>query len=156
RQFDPAVVHAHFGTATAAFAATVCGRRPFIVTYRGSDLNPVPSARLPRAAMGRLLSQLAALRADRIVCVSGGLRNRLWWRRRRVAILASGVDEVQFRPQPRNAARRTLGWAQDERVVLFHAGHNPRNKRLDLARKAVELASESSPRLRLEIMDGSI
>src|SRR2546428_710575 len=75
QRFNPAVVHAHFGTVTAAFTAMVCGRRPLVITYRGSDLNPVPSRRGLRPALGHLLSQLAALRANQLVCVSRGLRS---------------------------------------------------------------------------------
>jgi hypothetical protein len=80
QSFRPEVVHAHFGTMTALFSAVAAGWCPLVITYRGSDLNPVPSSRGFRPALGRLLSQLAALRADRIVCVSRRLQQKLWWR----------------------------------------------------------------------------
>src|SRR5258708_35687515 len=38
----PDVIHAHYGTVTAMFAALASGRRPLVVTYRGSDLNSSP------------------------------------------------------------------------------------------------------------------
>ena len=40
---------------------------------------------------------------------------------------------------------RRLGWREDERVVLFNAGHDSRNKRLDLAQSAVEEARRWAP-----------
>ncbi|MEO8048884.1 MAG: glycosyltransferase family 4 protein [Acidobacteriota bacterium] len=162
RRVNPQVIHAHFGTVTACFAAwgatfAIPGR-PLVITYRGSDLNPVAQgvgwrARL-RAAAGRALSQLAALRADRIVCVSSRLRQRLWWRRGNAVVLPSGVDTEVFRPEPRERVRARLGWSAAERVVLFNAGNNPALKRLDLARKAVGLAGDLLDGVRLEVLDG--
>ncbi len=154
--FRPGVVHAHFGTMTAMFAALATGRCPLVITFRGSDLNAVASAHGLRAAVGRLLSQLAALRATRIVCVSRGLAQRLWWRRGRVTVLASGVDSEMFRPEPRGMARARLGWREEERIVLFNAGHDPRNKRLDLAQAALAQAKLTRPGVRLEVLNGHV
>jgi glycosyltransferase involved in cell wall biosynthesis len=155
----PAVIHAHFGTVTALFAALSCGFLPLVITYRGSDLNPAPnsyrwSAKM-RAAIGRLFSQLAALRAQRIVCVSLQVRDRLWWRRGIVTVLPSGVDPEVFRPEPRARARQRLRWSDAEKVVLFNTGRDILVKRLDLAKAAVESARNSVPDLRLEVLDGS-
>lgn len=153
----PDVIHAHFGTVTAIFAAIFAPHIPLVITYRGSDLNPAPGpvASRMRAAIGRVFSQFAALHASAIVCVSRRLRDRLWWKRASVRVLASGVDPHVFTPGPRKEARRTLGWGDDERVVLFNAGHDPRVKRLDLARETVDTAVRWIPRLRLEVLHGS-
>jgi teichuronic acid biosynthesis glycosyltransferase TuaC len=156
RTFRPQLIHAHYGTVTAMFAALGAGRIPLVITYRGSDLNRLPSARGLREGAGRLLSQVAALRAARIVCVSRQLKNRLWWRRASVMVLPSGVDPEVFRPEPRNARRFELGWREEERVVLFNAGLDPLNKRLDLARSAVKEARRWTPAVRLEVLDGSV
>jgi len=156
RRDDPQVVHAHFGTMTSAFAALAALDKPLVITYRGSDLNPAPAplGAKCRALVARGLSQLAALRAGHIVCVSGELRARLWWRRERVTVLASGVDPRIFFPESRSAARKRIGWAMEQRVVLFNASYNPRVKRLDLARAAVTAARRALPELRMEIMNG--
>lgn len=156
----PAAVHAHFGTVTALFCALACGSIPLVITYRGGDLNPAPAcygwpARL-RAAFGRLFSQLAALKARRIVCVSGPLRERLWWRRQIAAVLPTGVDPQTFKPAPRLLARQRLGWSVEDRVVLFNAGHDAGVKRLDLAREAVDRARRGVACLRMEALDGSV
>jgi len=126
-----------------------------MITYRGSDLNVVPSANGPRAFFGRILSQFAALKAQRIICVSGKLRDQLWWRRNRVTILPSGVDTEAFRPMPRDEARRQLGWSA-EPLVLFNAGHDARNKRLDLAQAAFALVQQTLPQACLEVLVGNI
>lgn len=156
RQFRPQVIHAHYGTVTAMFAALGTGRIPLVITYRGSDLNRLPSARGLRQAAGLLLSQIAALRAARIVCVSRQLRSLLWWRRARVTVLPSGVDPEVFRPEPRKNLRGELGWREEEQVVLFNAGQDSANKRLDLAGDAVEEARRWAPSVRLEVLDGNV
>jgi glycosyltransferase involved in cell wall biosynthesis len=156
----PEVIHAHFGTVTALFAALFSGWLPLVITYRGSDLNPPPATYRwrgrARARMGHWFSQLAALRARRIICVSRELRERLWWRRAAVSILPTGVDTGIFRPEPRHAARTRLGWSEEELVLLFHAGFDPEVKRLALAQAACEEARRAVPRLRMEILDGSV
>jgi teichuronic acid biosynthesis glycosyltransferase TuaC len=156
RAFRPQVVHAHYGTVTALFAALGAGRIPLVITYRGSDLNRLPSARGMRPAAALLLSQIAALRAARIVCVSRKLKARLWWRRVRVTVQPSGVDPQVFRPAHPQHLREQLGWRHEERVVLFNAGYDPGNKRLDLAQKAIEEARRWTPSIRLEVLDGRI
>ncbi len=152
RSFDPQVVHAHFGTVTALFAAWAAPAKPLVITFRGSDLNVSGS---PRSVAGLVLSQIAALRAGRIVCVSRQLRERLWWRRGSVIVLPSGVDPEVFCPEPRCVARQRLGWDDDERVVLFNAGHDPANKRLDFASEALRLTQGLLDRVRMEVLDGA-
>lgn len=154
--FRPDVIHAQFGTVTALFTVLLSGSTPVVITFRGSDLNPVPSAAGPRAALARLFSQLAALRASRIVCVSRQLRERLWWRHDRATVLPSGVDTTQFQPMPRERARAALGWMHRDPVVVFNAGHDPRNKRLDLARAAFAVVQRRRPEVRLEVLAGNV
>lgn len=159
-RLKPDIVHAHYGTVTALFAALACGRIPLIITYRGSDLNPAPKSfglgAKWRAAFGRLFSQIAALRARKIICVSRKLRDRLWWRRGIVTILPSGVDPEVFCPQSRALARARLGWSQTEKVAIFNAGRDALVKRQDLAESAARYARRVVPGLRLEILDGKV
>lgn len=154
--FRPDVLHAHYGTVTGLLTVLAAGRTPVVITYRGSDLNPLPSERGPRAWLGHLFSQVAALGAARIVCVSSGVRKRLWWHRGRVTVLPSGVDPAVFYPLPQAAARARLGWPAAGRVVVFNAGRSPANKRLDLAEEACRRARRALPDLRLEILRGDV
>jgi glycosyltransferase involved in cell wall biosynthesis len=155
---NPQIIHAQFGTMTAWFAAWGAPRKPLVITYRGSDLNPAPAGAgwraWVRAAAGRGLSQLAALRASRIICVSRELRGRLWWRQEIAVVMPSGVDAEAFRPQLKARAREQVGWGESERVVLFNAAHNPGLKRLDLARQTVALVRTLLDHVRLEVLDG--
>jgi teichuronic acid biosynthesis glycosyltransferase TuaC len=151
----PDVVHAHYGTVTGLITGLACGR-PFVITYRGSDLNGAPAVSRLRSQTGILFSQLAALRADAIFCVSEQVRGRLWWRGAGVEILPSGVDTDSFHPRPRAEARAELGWGEAERVVLFNGSRHAKGKRLDLAEAAAVAAARRVPGARLEVLDGAI
>lgn len=154
RERRPDIVHAQFGTMTAFFAV-ISSARPLVVTYRGSDLNPVPSISRLRRWFGLLFSQIAALRARAIICVSRELVGRLWWRGSIAEVIPSGIDTKTFRPSDRNEARDRLGWSHEEEVILFNASRLPRVKRLDLAQAAFDIVRLDRPNARLHLLDGS-
>lgn len=155
--FQPDLLHAHFGTVTGFLTATASGL-PLVVSFRGTDLNPAgPDDGIIRLKTGHLLSQVTAMRADRIVCVSEQLRRRLWTGQSRATIIPTGVNTRLFSPMPQGEARKRLGWSAADRVVLFSAtAATSRNKGLDLVAAAMELVRARVPDIRLEIMDGSV
>jgi teichuronic acid biosynthesis glycosyltransferase TuaC len=155
QEFQPHIVHAHFGSITAFI--TVCAvRAPVVITFRGSDLNPSPSDGLLRNTIQKLLSHISVFVAARAITVSKGLAEKVRWARQKVRVIPTGVDLQFFKPIPRSEARVRLGWSQEEVVVLFNAGLTPRVKRLDLAEEACKIASRSLPSIRLEVLDGRI
>ncbi len=153
RAFRPNLIHAHFGTMTALFCL-FSGRLPLVITYRGSDLNPSPSVSRLRSAAGKFLSQVAALRASRIICVSEQLKSRLFWAKQYTTVIPTGVDTRVFFPRSQDAARSELGWKSGERVVLFNAGRHAKVKRLDLAQTAIEFARRYCGDIRFVVLDG--
>lgn len=155
RNFQPDVVHAQFGTVTALLTV-LCTSFPVIVTYRGSDLNGWRSRPPWRSPLARLFSQMAALRARRIICVSEEVKNRLWWRKSVATVIPTGVDTEAFCPKPIGLARRELGWGLGERVVIFNAGRDPVTKRLDLAQASIEAAEKLCGKIRFEVLEGHV
>jgi len=157
RRFRPDIVHAHYGTMTAFFTVyAYLGKVPKVVTFRGSDLNPALSMSKVRLGVGHLLSQLAALGSDGIICVSTQLRDRLWWKQSLVAVIPTGVSMNEFFPIPREEARLRLGWNTEVPTVIFNAGTSPEVKRLDLALAAIEIARSSLANIRFVVLDGTI
>ncbi|HVB55649.1 MAG TPA: glycosyltransferase [Candidatus Acidoferrales bacterium] len=154
-EFSPEVVHAHYGTVTA-FLCGLATLRPVAVTFRGSDLNFEPGIGFFRNCFGHLLSQLSALRAELICCTSARLKARLWWRKREVVVVPTGVNLDLFCPIPRDCVRRALGWDINERIVLFNAGRNPATKGLALACQAVEAAKRTLGFIRLVQLNGEV
>jgi glycosyltransferase involved in cell wall biosynthesis len=153
--FRPDLIHAQYGTMTAFFAS-LCTPVPLVMTFRGSDVNPTPSDWWVRSVAGRGLSHVAALKASRIICVSEGLRRRLWWRRARVVVIPSGIDPHVFFPRLQSEARSELGWKPEERIVLFNAGSSPAVKRLDLARDGIAEATKLAGPMRFIVLDGQV
>lgn len=153
--FKPDLIHAHFGTITGFFCAMITSL-PLVVTFRGSDLNPSPSMTWLRSATGRVLSQVAALRATQIICVSDQLKGRLWWQRNRTTVIPTGVDTDSFYPISRDEARNKLRWAKEEKIILFNAGREPMVKRLDLAQAAVTVAETLCGNIRCVVLDGHV
>ncbi len=153
--FQPDLVHAQYGTMTA-FLGSVTTKVPLVITFRGSDLNPAPSDPWSRSVLRRWLSQYAARKAARMICVSDALKLRLWWGRDRTVVLPSGVDTDLFFPRSQAEARAALGWEQHERIVLFNAGLSPAVKRLDLAQAAVNEAETMCGCIRLLQLDGRV
>jgi teichuronic acid biosynthesis glycosyltransferase TuaC len=154
RHLRPDLVHAQFGKFNALLAAF--GGAPLVVTFRGTDINRNARYSLARAALGVAASQLAACFARGIVCVSREIRAKVWACRWRPSLVVpTGVDLRLFRPAERAAARRRLGYAADERVVLFNAGRNPAVKDPDLARAALAQARQLIGDMRLVVLDGS-
>ncbi len=152
-EFQPDLVHAQYGTATA-FLCVVATWLPLVVTFRGSDLNPDPEKSRLRCFLGRSMSQVSAFRARRVICVSEQLAKRLWWGRRKTTIIPSGIDTRVFCPRPRDEARAALGWNSTERIVFFNGSHRPL-KRPDLARAAVAVARGKCGPIRLVELDGA-
>lgn len=151
----PDILHAQYGKFTALMAAFAGA--PLVITFRGTDINRNTKYSLPRSVSGILASQLAAFFARGVVCVSNEIRTKVWARRCRPAIvLPTGVDLRLFRPMDRAAARRTLGYAAHERVVLFNASKNPDVKDPALAQAAVDHAAARMDHMRFVVLDGTV
>lgn len=153
RSIQPDLVHSHYGTATAFFAA-VSHSRPLVITYHGSDLNYLENENIVKEFFAKLLSQLASLRASAIICVSDKLKKKLWWRKKVVSVLPMGVDETFFKPFDYSTARRELGITPDEKIILFNYGNAP-VKRLDIAEATAALVKNKFPQSRLWVLKGN-
>ncbi len=122
-------------------AAVLLGRalgRPVVVTARGSDLNLIADYAVPRRWI-----RWAAARADGLVAVSRGLKNRLvdlGTAPERVRVLRNGVDLGLFRPGDRDAGRRRLNFS---RPTLLAVGNLVALKRHRLMVEALALLPDA-------------
>lgn len=153
-EFDPDIVHSHYGTATAVICLLAARGRPVVVTFRGSDVNGSAAVSPLRSAIGRILSQVANLGASGVVCVSDGLRRKLWWRRGRALILPSGIDLDEFSFRGREVARRHLGFDEQVPMIVFNCGLDPWVKNLDLANAVVDRVRAELPNVEFVVMRG--
>ncbi len=154
KSFEPDLIHCHYGTMTSFFAA-FSNMKPLIITYHGSDLNFLKSENFLKEVFNKLLSQLSALRATAIICVSEKLKQKLWWRKRKTVVLPMGVDETFFTPSDYHQARKESGIADDEKIILFNDSGAP-VKRRDIAEATATLVNKQIPTSRLVVLDGKI
>ena len=141
------IVHAHYGLAgwTASWQP-----RPLMVSFCGTDLlgAPAPSgATTVKSRLAMLMSQAAAARADAIICKSENLRDALREPRdrKRALVIPNGVDLRHFSPGDQGSARRRLGLRQGVPLVLFPYSAQSPNKRIALARAAVDIVQATHP-----------
>jgi glycosyltransferase involved in cell wall biosynthesis len=155
------VVHAQYGSVTAAAADAARRSRPLVVTFCGEDLlsTPVPGlAWRVRGPAGRAIGLAAVSRAQAGIVVSANLLAALPRRlQRRTAVVPHGTDDTVFAPGDRAAARAALGWPDAAPVVLFYAGMGPHRKakNLDLARATVDAVRGTDPEVRLHVFTGA-
>jgi len=155
REFCPHLLHAHYGTATSLLCALV-SRTPLVITFRGNDLGDDPDISYLRTRLGQMLSQISALRAAGIICVSHRLRNLLWWQKSRAVVIPTGVDLTVFCPQDKARARALLGWENESHIVLFDEGGSPRRKGTSFLRSAIRLVEQDIGPVKLVVLDRSV
>jgi glycosyltransferase involved in cell wall biosynthesis len=152
-RFD--VFHAHhpflLGPAARRFARRE--GRPLVFTYhtrydKYAHYVPLPRFLVEAAAVG--LSTRFAVSADAVLAPSALIRDELGARgvRAHVAVVPTGVDLTHFAPGDSLAARRRLGLAADDRVLLY-VGRLDREKSVGRILTAFERVAGTVPRARL-------
>jgi glycosyltransferase involved in cell wall biosynthesis len=155
RALDVDVFHAHhpflLGPAARRFARR--DGRPLVFTYHTryeKYAHYVPLTRtLVEAAAVRLSTRFAA-RVDAVIAPSMVVRDDLERRgvRTPVTVVPTGVDLAHFRPGDRAAARRALGLADGDPVLLY-VGRLDREKSVDRVLLAFDRVASTVPRARL-------
>jgi len=144
RQYDAIVVHHSYCCLIAA-----CLRWPGIpIVYQ------VHEGTIHFSRVNRWMVRLAIRAADRVVYVSSNLPRTLGLDPGKETILPSGIDLERFQPMPRDEARRVLGWALDEEVVLYAAKERPAYERFDLVLEAVRRLADIGRHPRLLRLEG--
>ena len=153
RRLNPDLVHSQYGTIPGFLSA--CLGRPTIVSFCGSDLLPGgASVSMLRMRFGFLLSNLAALWAQGIICKSEELRQALWWGRSRAVVIPNGVDLKLFSPGPQDEARKELGWDLLCPVIIHNAGWDSIGKGLDVAEAAMKVVWSTIPSAKFQVISG--
>jgi glycosyltransferase involved in cell wall biosynthesis len=121
------IVHAHY--VWSALSATLARVRPIVVSLMGSDVFVPPVARF-------IIRLFARWQWDAVIVKTREMKELL--NLESAIIIPNGVDTDRFFPVDRVTARNHLGLSLYKRLVVFIAGINRSEKRIGLARKAVE------------------
>ncbi len=126
RRYD--LVHAHYGF--TGIVARLQRAAPLVVSFAGSDL---------MLSWQRPLSRFAAREADFCVVKSAALRDVV--RVGHCVVIPSGTDLERFQPVDPVAARRELGWNEEDVIALFPWDPSRPEKDFALAQAAVDAAN---------------
>lgn len=157
----PGVIHAHYGSVTAALAYCIKGRLPLVISFCGSDLLGWPHPGLLwrlREGSARAIGLAAACGAAVIIVKSLNLLDELPVRmRRKAVVLPNGVDMSWFKPLDKLQARTRLGWPKEARVVLFNTSTQTNQivKNPSLARASIDILRRAVPHVTLQLMSGA-
>ena len=152
------VIHAHhpFLLGPAARRLARRNRRPLVFTYhtryeKYAHYVPLPLALVQAAAL-RISAGFAA-QADAVLAPSAVIRDELHARgvRAPIAVVPTGIDLARFKPGDRAAARRRLGVADGEPLVLY-VGRLDREKSVDRVVGAFERVASTVPAARLALV----
>ena len=145
------LIHAQWAQAALPSLPT---RRPLVVTFRGSDVEGIITARQRHAASGWILRHIArgvARVATEAILVAARMTRLL--PERNYHVIPSGLDLDLFQPCPQAEAQARLGLAPGLRYILFAAAADNPIKRFGLARAAVQLL-DTRHRARLIVTGG--
>lgn len=140
RDERPDIIHAHYGL--CGLLANLQRRVPVVTTYHGSDINKPNIRRFSKIAM-RLSAHniFVSARSVAIAFRLSLLASRL---KKRSALLPCGVNLTEDQLLSRSEARKALGIAEQEQIVLFAGAFDNAVKDAPLAQEAVSFASNLS------------
>ena len=134
REFNPDLVHAHFGL--SAITAELQNLVPVVTTFHnGETLNWHVN----------WLSSLFSLRAKHVIYVAQHVRDLSYFKAKNYSIIPCGVAMDQCVVIDRAEARKQLGWSNDKKYILFGGAFDNLRKNYPLLRDAIAKINEQSP-----------
>lgn len=127
------VIHAHYSM--SAFAASLAGVRPVVVSLMGSDVKATRLYKLVICFFARFFHWRA------IIVKSQDMYKDL--RIKRALIVPNGVNLDLFKPMDKATCRHSLGWDAEKIHVLFPANPFRPEKDFALAQKSVDLLDKN-------------
>lgn len=134
-QFQPDIVHAHYGL--SGLLANLQRKVPVVTTYHGSDINDKKV--LPFSRLSMIFSKWNFFVSQKILEIAKPKRN--------YSLLPCGIDLSNMQRLGRTDARDELGWSVDKQYVLFAGAFDNVVKNAPLAKKAVALLGDTDVEL---------
>ncbi len=137
RQFQPDVLHAHYGL--CGLLCTLQHRVPVVVTYHGSDINDSRVLPLSRMAMRRAAHNIFVSERTKEIAVRHSSSVN-----KRSTVIPCGINLDDFPIVDRIEARQRMGLQPDGRYVLFAGAFDNAVKNATLAKAACALLPDVS------------
>lgn len=127
--FNPDVIHAHFGL--CGLLANLQRKVPVVTTYHGSDINCKNSFRYSKISLS--LSKWNIFVSDKLAKKA---------KAKRFSVIPCGVDFSVFYPMDKLECRNLLGLKKDGKYVLFSKMFTDPVKNYPLAKEAIDLLDD--------------
>ncbi|MEQ8361398.1 MAG: glycosyltransferase [Cyclobacteriaceae bacterium] len=138
------LIHAQWGqSAIPVFFSNL----PLVTTFRGSDLFGITNKDGRHTVVGNILkfvSRMVAIRSNYVVLVSNGMLP-LISKKKKIAVLPSGINLSLFSPSSKEEARKRLSVDPAIKIVFFGGDRNRPDKRFFLAEDAIKILESTLP-----------
>lgn len=122
------LIHAHYSL--SAFAASLAGRFPLVVSLMGSDAYLSDVLRLIARFFYHTSWDVTIVKTQRMKALL---------KMKRAIVLPNGVDTEIFKEIPREIARKKIGYNKPHKLIVFIADPSREEKNFELAQKAFDL-----------------
>lgn len=141
------VVHAHYST-NALIALLAGTRKKLITSFLGSDIFGFRNEYQKKSKVSYIIlfiTRLVTHFAPLIIVKSEEMKNNLSKKaHKKIHIIPNGVDFNMFKPISQESARKELGLSSHEKLVLFLANPEDKNKNFKLAKTAFNILQKSN------------
>lgn len=134
---DYDLVHAHYSL--SAFAASVAGRFPLVVSLMGSDVFMSFILRMTSRILSHCRWKVTIVKTEQmkeVLNIKGA------------EVIPNGVDLNLFSPVSKVEARKHLDYPPEKRLILFVSAPDRPEKNLELAVKAIEILDDPETEFR--------
>jgi len=142
REFKPDIVHAHYGL--SAVTAELQSIVPVVTTFHNGEWHKW---------WVNLVSSLMALRAQHLIYVAPHIRERMYFKHQHYTVLPCGVNLVEIRPTDYFLARKSLGFENGRKYILFGGAFSNRRKNVSLLREALSFGKIDAEVIEMRGMD---
>ncbi|MEW5845872.1 MAG: glycosyltransferase family 4 protein [Bacteroidota bacterium] len=136
------LIHAHYSF--SAFAASLSGRFPIVVSLMGSD-----------AYMSFILRLVTRFFCnycwDATIVKTNKMRNLL--NIEKAVVIPNGVNLEIFKPMPKTFARKKIGFDLNKKFILFIADPNRKEKNFELAKKSFNILKKKLKNVELVVVN---
>lgn len=128
RQFKPDIVHAHYGL--SGLLAVMQSKVPVVVTFHNGET---------LAPWINVLSSLGATRAKYVIYVAEHIRQLSYYKAKDYSIIPCGIKIEDCDIIPFEEARKTLGFEDGKKYILFGGAFDVLRKNYPLLKEAISL-----------------
>lgn len=126
KNYKPDLAHAHYGF--SAFAASLAGVRPLVVSLMGSDAH--------QSCLWRFVAKFFYYLCWNLTIVKSQKMKELL-RMDDAYVIPNGVDLETYKPMPQIVAKEHIGYSGSKKLIIFVADPTRSEKNFVLAKKSV-------------------